>query len=412
LSLLAAFLVPASAQIAATDPRFVPLRRFLDTNNIPNTAGHNIALTLGTGDGEVFSYTNGDMTLSTKRLLGSGSKWAASTALLSMMAAANASLDDRINKYLNWWTRDPADSRSSVTLRNFLQMTSGMVTDGTDGALALNCTESTTQPRECDAARRAKHSSVAFGAFLGCAAPPLKRSHAECVRLLYDVSPPLYPPGKYFMYGTLTFNFVAAAMEVALNKSIATLLQEHFLRPLNFSGPWTSEGSPVEPKFLVNPQVPLLGGGLTADATEMGRFMRRMLRKDFLPPPLHEEQERVSMTYEQFSTQNAIFGPYGLGIWGECLYGGFDGLAYPPSCRAAHRITHPGCFGYWDFVSRRDGYYYNFLPAYHCSLANMWCGTGHPPPTAESCPEISFSSMLKTNVQGFLDDIFVGSSGS
>ena len=32
------------------------------------------------------------------------------------------------------------------------------------------------------------------------------------------------------------------------------LLQEHFLSPLNFTGPWTSEGSPTEPKFLVNPK--------------------------------------------------------------------------------------------------------------------------------------------------------------
>ena len=51
-------------------------RPTLFRTQVPNSAGSNIALTLGTAEGEVFSYTNGNMKLTTKRLLGSGSKWA------------------------------------------------------------------------------------------------------------------------------------------------------------------------------------------------------------------------------------------------------------------------------------------------------------------------------------------------
>merc|ERR1712216_457020 len=175
------------------------------------------------------------------------------------------------------------------------------------------------------------------------------------------------------MYGTLTFNYVAAAMEAALGKPIEELLKEHFLTPLNMTGPWDSRASPLEPRFVVTSRVPLLGAGLTASAAEMDGFMRRMLRMDFLPHELHVEQEKMETSYAQYSSQNQDFGPYGLGIWNECFLGGFSADdPFPLSCRNARRISHPGCFGYWNYVSRRDNYYLNFLPAYTCDHSNAW----------------------------------------
>ena len=75
--------------------------------------------------------------------------------------------------------------------------------------------------------------------------------------------------------------------------------------------------SPKIPDVPSNTKVPLLGAGLIADATEMGRFMHRMLRRDFLPPALHDLQEDVSMPYEQVrchaSCMHAIVPPSGSG---------------------------------------------------------------------------------------------------
>ena len=90
--------------LAGADHRLDQLKTFLEFNAFPNTPGHNISLIIGDADGEILSYANGHMKLDTPQLLGSGSKWAASTALLSMIATANASLDDPISKYLSWWT--------------------------------------------------------------------------------------------------------------------------------------------------------------------------------------------------------------------------------------------------------------------------------------------------------------------
>ena len=399
------FVVALVGGASARADEFAQLQSYLSLHSKSHSAFANISLSLGTSEGQVFSHVNGQMSMRTKRLLGSGSKWPAATALLSMMHQANAKLDDPISKYLTWWTTDTSDPRANATLRHFLSMTSGMVADGTDGALNLNCTMELKCP---DAVRRKQHSLTAFAAFFGCAVPALNRTHAECVRLLYDASPALHAPGQYFMYGTLTFNFVGAAMEVALGKPIDVLLQEHFLRPLQFSGPWTSQGAPFEPAVLDNPVVPLLGGGLMADAIESERFLQRMLRMDFLPRALHEQQEDASaMPYSAYSTANAMYGPYGLGVWGECWYGGFA-TAYPAPCQSAHRITHPGCFGYWPFISRRDGYYFNFLPSYQCDLANNWCGSGKPLAGVETCSALGFAATVKSALQGLLDDVFVG----
>merc|ERR1711965_907410 len=105
--------------------------------------------------------------------------------MLALIHGANASLDDKMSKYLSYWTTDETDPRSRATLRHFLTMTSGMVTDGTDGAVALN---------NSDAKARVAHSKVGYGAFLGCSLVP-GATHGACARALYDASPALYAPG-------------------------------------------------------------------------------------------------------------------------------------------------------------------------------------------------------------------------
>ena len=351
LSCVAAF--PAAAA-AADKMNFGPLQAWLGTQRAG--MGMNISLTLGDASGPLYSFANGNMTLDTRRVLGSGSKWAASTAMLALIDAANASVDDKMSEHLDWWTTDEADPRSEATLRHFLTMTSGMVTDGTDAAVALNGS---------DARERTVHSKLGYGAFLGCSALAPKAAtadlghvtHTDCVRATYDVSRSLHAPGEYFMYATLTFNFVAAAMEAALGAPIDALLEEHFLRPLNFAGPWSSRVSPEEPEADATTVVPLLGGGLQATATEMDGFMRRMLRKDFLPLALHDLQETAETTFAQYSTQNQAFGPYGMGIWNECLFGGFDPSdPFPETCARSRRITwaSPRLMFFWESAPADD----------------------------------------------------------
>ncbi|CAE8639456.1 unnamed protein product [Polarella glacialis] len=357
--------------------RFERLERHLNVSSYGNYMYQNIALTLGTPEGDVFQYANGKMTVQKKLVLGSGSKWPAATALLAMIAHAEADLDAPMSKHLSWWTTDPKDPRSKATLRHFLTMTSGMVTDGTDSKTDFS-----------DGELRQNYSKTAsIVGFATCFG-----TNTQCVRKLYEASPALYAPGEYFMYGTLTFNYVAAAMEAVLHRPIDLLLQEHFLQPMG-----------MKTAFWLPPIKPLLGAGLTASAEDMGKFLQRMLRKDFLPRWLHDEQENITLRFEQYSTQNAGFGPYGMGLWGECIDGCWT-QAWPQECQAAKRFSHPGCYGYWNYISRRDGYYFNFFPSYTCDKSNGWCGTGQKPQALESCPALNAATQVRLLLDTFVED--------
>lgn len=405
------FLTLAHAAMSGhADPRFAQLQQVLGVNNVPGTPGHNISLTIGTVDGELFSYVNGNMTLAEKQVLASASKWPAATALLLMMDAANVSVDDPISKYLSWWTTDPADPRSRATLRHFLTMTSGMIMDGNDGALELNCTLENVLACD-DFQRRLAHGLTTNSTFYECAVASAGRANAECVRAMYGAAPALYAPGRYFAYATLSFQFVAAAMEVALGQPIEALLRQYFLTPLGFSGPWISQCSMPREPAEINPKVPVLGCGLVADNVEMSRFHRRMLRRDVLPHQLHEAQETVDMPFAQFSTSNAVWGPYGFGVWGMCLYGGVSSALPPPCVDAATggalRITHPGKYGYIGAISRRNGFYFSLMPTYTCDASNAWCASGQPPGPNDA-PALFYALRSYAFFASFMDDIFAG----
>jgi len=313
------------------------------------------------------------MTLKTPSVLASGSKWPAATALLKMIDHAKADLDAPMSRYLSWWTTNSSDPRSRATMRHFLSMTSGMVTDGDDmNAQFLN-----------DSSIRKAYSQNGMPVYFACT----ETSNIACMQKVYDASPALFVPGEYFSYGSLSFNFVAAAMEAIYQKNIGDLLDEYFLRPLNFTGKWWPH------------EKPLLGGTLVASADDMDKFNLAMLRREFLSPVLHNEQEHITLQYDQYSTSNLVTGPYGLGVWADCDRMGPQ--PWPLECQLARRFTHMGCNGYWNYVNRRDGYYYNFLPMYTCDTHNNWCGGG----SADAhCPAMGPAGHLRQEMDTYIAD--------
>ena len=93
------------------------------------------------------------------------------------------------------------------------------------------------------------------------------------------------------------------------------------------------------------------------------------------------------------------------------IFGGFNKAdPFPPMCVRSERITHPGCFGYWNYVSRPKRYYFDFLPSYTCDASNDWCAYGKKPPTGESCPELTWSQQFRLEIGVFLDDILARAS--
>ncbi len=61
------------------------------------------------------------------------SKWPAAVMISGLVNAGIMSYDDKANKYLDFWAKDPKDVRSQVTLRHLLSFTSGFTKDAEAG---------------------------------------------------------------------------------------------------------------------------------------------------------------------------------------------------------------------------------------------------------------------------------------
>ena len=124
---------------------------------------------------------------------------------------------------------------------------------------------------------------------------------------------------------------------------------------------------------------------------------------------MHVLQETIQTSYAQFSTGNALWGPYGLGVWGLCLFGGFS-VDYPPPCRHAERFSHPGKYGYLGVISRRDRFWFSLMPSYYCDDANAWCEIGHPPGPNDAPGLSPYAVRYLDSIESYMTDVFAGSA--
>ena len=76
-----------------------------------------------------FTYSKGDSTPATVYLIASASKWLSSAVFMSVVESGALSLDDHPQDYLPFWTTDPNDPRSRITLEQLLSFTSGLPRD-------------------------------------------------------------------------------------------------------------------------------------------------------------------------------------------------------------------------------------------------------------------------------------------
>lgn len=107
---------------ASNQDKWAPLRALLQGWEFTR----NYAVVVGDKDGRQFLYEGGNFTIQTLIPTGSTSKWPSAMMFAGLVNDGSiASLDDPVNKYLSWWTKDETDLRSTVTLRMLLTFTSG-----------------------------------------------------------------------------------------------------------------------------------------------------------------------------------------------------------------------------------------------------------------------------------------------
>jgi D-alanyl-D-alanine-carboxypeptidase/D-alanyl-D-alanine-endopeptidase len=85
-----------------------------------------VAVSVGDDRGELFRHTKGDTGFNTQMPIASATKWVSGVAIMRAVEEGFLSLNDLASTHLAYWTVDPEDARSRVTLRHLLSFTSGM----------------------------------------------------------------------------------------------------------------------------------------------------------------------------------------------------------------------------------------------------------------------------------------------
>jgi serine-type D-Ala-D-Ala carboxypeptidase/endopeptidase len=183
--------------------KWAPLRKQLDGWQFTN----NFAVNVGDETGPLFSYSHGNLTVHTPVLTFSTSKWPMAMMVLGLVADGTiASLDDRVNKYLKWWSNSTDELKSRITVRQLLSFTSGFG-GGSAGSeeLTNTCMDNTSLP--------------------------LAHDYMACAQHLYETTNLTGLPGLAFSYNSFHLQFAGAVAVAASGLNIQQVLNKYFYAP-------------------------------------------------------------------------------------------------------------------------------------------------------------------------------------
>jgi D-alanyl-D-alanine-carboxypeptidase/D-alanyl-D-alanine-endopeptidase len=274
----------------------------------------NYAVVIGDANGVLLSREFGNFSVTKSYFIASATKWLAAMIIMDLVEQGVMSLDDHPQDYLSWWTADPADPRSAITLEQLLSFTAGFNTGPfddscvTDGSITLD----------------------------------------DCARAFYDGGL-AYQPGSTFYYGPAHLQVAGRMAEVATQLDFAdlALLQQ----TLRFGLQSTAFLVPVG----ANPRI---SGGAVSSAEDYGVLMQSILSGSYLSGVLDEmERDRtgppvvIGARPSSIDINNVDF-RYALGHWRECEQPTWDS-----SCDNRHLSSSVGAFGWNPWIDFDNGYY-------------------------------------------------------
>lgn len=286
------------------------------------------AVTIGTAKhGRIFSYTHGDFTLHTPVETASTSKWPSAMMLVGLVHDGTIrSLDARACEFLDWWTCDPQDQKSRVTLAHLLSFTSGFGT-GAPGLAGKAHALGGQAPLS-----ESKCLSEGDADFM------------DCAQMIYSGTKHLEgEPGTVYSYNSNHLQLAGAVAVAASGLSIQELIHKYLLQPYKMNNSHCN--SPSEKN-------PMLAACLTTTAADYEKFLHATLAHSVLSTQLVRESEKDHTPF--MANQYTLYGDYGFGHFLEC----FDSVdGYTASCATAAVHCDPGAFGFYPLIDRRHGYY-------------------------------------------------------
>ncbi|MBT6434597.1 MAG: beta-lactamase family protein [Deltaproteobacteria bacterium] len=275
-----------------------------------------LSFAVGTADGVVFTHHKGESTATTAYSSASAIKWVTAAVILRLVEEGLLGLDNHPQDYLAWWTDDPEDERSRVTVRQLLSFTSGL-------------------------------SGTPFGDNTPRCLEDESTTIALCAQQIYE-SAFSYVPGEAYFYGPSHMQVLAAIAEAASGESWADLYSSRVAEPvgmINTEYNWPSTENPR------------ISGGAQTTMQDFQRFAESMLTNAYWPTTwsemLIDHTASPGVTFEYSPMTNGSRGwHYGLGVWLECLNPQWD-----ETCERVDVISASGLFGFHLWLDLARGHY-------------------------------------------------------
>lgn len=277
---------------------------------VVNSELTDMVVMVGTADGILFTESKGiGYPEFPSVAIFSSSKWWTAATILSLVEEGTLALDDHPQDYIDWWTDDPTDMRSQITLEQLISMTAGF----------------RGEPL-CLFARRVTLED--------CALEIYHDHHFET-------------PGSAFFYASTHMQIAGLMAVEATGESFHALFRRTIGDPLEMQ---TTTGFTLPTE--ANPW--LAGGGLSSPV-DFAKFMQAIMAGDLLPETRElmftdHTQDPVVLLYTP--VQTLIEWHYGLGVWKECIE-----PAWPTSCDEGQVFSSGGGQGWYPWIDWEHGYF-------------------------------------------------------
>ncbi|WP_342248998.1 serine hydrolase domain-containing protein [Sphingomonas sp. OTU376] len=298
---------PSPSPSPTPTPSTAALQAAIDASPVAN-----LYVIVGTRAGIVYRYQKGSFPSTATASIASATKMLSGATILRLVEAGRMSLSDHPQKYLSYWTNDPADPRSQVTLQQLLSFTSGF------------------NPLETDR---------------GCISDG-NTTIAACAREFYERGLDT-APGTAFSYGPAHLQIAGAMAEAASGQSFPSLFRQQVADPAGMSSR-TAYSIPSTSN-------PRLSGGGVSTAEDYAAFLSAMLGGRLLTDLDTYVADRTAglpvLASPDVTTSMGEW-HYGLASWHEC-----DDTPFSSRCATARLISSPGAFGWTPWIDFDRGYW-------------------------------------------------------
>lgn len=224
-------------------------------------------------------------------------KWMSTIAIAGVVAEGHLTFDTRASEVLPYWTKDPLDVRSRVSLRHLLTFTSGFRVLEMEGfAKELQASH---DPHQfwC---LNGLSTFTSYNALLHVAkhVVPGMGSVMSCAQLIYERATHGDEPGIFYDYNSYHLEI---AMEMAAQASglpAATILQKYLYDPFRLNHTKFSLGYESEHSQ------PSLGLGLMSNGDDIDSFLRGYLAREALPQAIYKQLDTEYVTAQNVTVRN------------------------------------------------------------------------------------------------------------